>query len=66
MSPQRVVRGDANAGSSRRAGERVAVRSPPLARQRRQQIDAGEPFERLRDRQPLGLGERIGRRGRER
>ena len=46
-----VVGGDADAGALRRAREQGAVGL--AVRQRRQQIDAGEFFERFRHRQPF-------------
>ena len=55
-----VVVGDADAGVVARGRGERAVGS---RRQRRQQIDAGVALEGLRDRQPLGRGERIDRCG---
>ena len=54
-----IVVGDADAGRLRGTGKLFAVGL--AVRQRRQQIDAGEARERLRDGEPLRRGERIGR-----
>ncbi len=59
-----VVRGGPDAGLLRRPREGVAIRL--AAGQRRQKIDAGITREGLGDGEPLGLGEWIGRCGRER
>src|SRR5262249_15772065 len=53
-----IVVGDLEAGVLRRARKTVAICG--VTRQGREYVDLGKAGESLRDREPLGLGERIG------